>query len=209
MLEIIQWIAVGLLGGCVGWLWRDRLLHRSPAWLREVAEEDLVRQSDLDQYHHRVVQLSHTQRDLLLKKIESLDTRLAQLQKQRAGDEPSLLSSNRSQAPNKSAPEPSPNIKEPMTPAPSMEPLRMAETAPEVEEPVVEETVETEEETMSVFEPVSDQDQTSFDPTSRVLRMWNDGKRAEEIARELRMGRQEVQLLIEMSRHSTLGVTRG
>ncbi|MCA9444876.1 MAG: hypothetical protein KC964_29085, partial [Candidatus Omnitrophica bacterium] len=74
---------------------------------------------------------------------------------------------------------------------------------------VVEETVETEEETMSVFEPVSDQDQTSFDPTSRVLRMWNDGKRAEEIARELRMGRQEVQLLIEMSRHSTLGVTRG
>lgn len=48
------------------------------------------------------------------------------------------------------------------------------------------------------------------DSTERVMQMWQSGKSAEEIARELRMGRQEVQLLIEMSRHiPPVGAVKG
>jgi hypothetical protein len=47
------------------------------------------------------------------------------------------------------------------------------------------------------------------DPSSCVLSYWREGKPIDQSARELRMGRQEVQLLIEMSRHTPVAVPKG
>ena len=77
MFEILQWIFLLGLGGIVGWFWKERSHHSAaPSWMTEIEEGDWVTQADLDQYHLRVVQLSHAQRDLLLRKIEVLENRM-------------------------------------------------------------------------------------------------------------------------------------
>lgn len=183
MLEILQWLLLLGLGVCAGWFWRDRSLNRPPDWLAGIDEEDLVRQADLDQYHHRVVQLSHAQRDLLTKRIEDLEGRLREFERPAASFPSSPVKLDIGE-----------------TPAP------LLDRAPDP--PVACESTAETPAAQPTPEPVSQEAPTDpFDSTARVLRLWREGRPVDEIARDLRMGRQEVQLLIEMSRHSAV-VTR-
>ena len=165
----------------------------------ETDEEDLVRQADLDQYHHRVVQLSHAQRDLLQKKIEQLETRIREIES--AKPNPHSTPSDRG------------FLESPLTPSPSIMSSDLEHSREkQVETPVLisphSETDSTEIESSTV-EPSGSPSEMN-DSTERVMQMWQSGKSAEEIARELRMGRQEVQLLIEMSRHiPPVGAVKG
>lgn len=158
-------------------------MNHPPEWLAGIDEEDLVRQADLDQYHHRVVQLSHAQRDLLTKRIEDLEDRLREFEKP-AGPSPSLPArveiGESSSAPLDRTPHPT-DSRDSIAEEPAAQPPG---------------------------ESVSQEVPTDpFDSTARVLQLWREGRPVDEIARDLRMGRQEVQLLIEMSRHSAV-VTR-
>ncbi len=204
MLEIIQWTLLVLLGGMVGWLWKSRSVKESPDWVSGIDEDDLVMQNDLDQYHHRVVQLSHAQRDLLLKKIATLETRLKKVQS------PPMV---RGPLPSQE-----PIIEKPLDPpgkeldlggmdqgpeTPAMQPL--VKTVSEVTKTLAADLTVPLEKEIEVYSDASH----TVDPTERILQLWRDGQTAEQIARELRMGRQEVQLLIEMSRHAPLGATKG
>lgn len=190
MFEFIQSIAIVMLSGVVIWLWKSRPNFAVPGWLTETDEDDLVKQADLDQYHHRVVQLSHVQRDLLLKKIESLEGRIREFE-----------SSGKSWDPITDSPPP------PVTKSEAPRP-RATEISEKVLDPAggdseVTEAVFTEEDVFRSDSPIAG------DPSVRVLRLWREGKPSDEIAKELRMGRQEVQLLIEMSRHSPVGAPKG
>lgn len=158
-------------------------MNRPPEWLAGLDEEDMVRQADLDQYHHRVVQLSHAQRDLLTKRIENLEGRLREFERQAASFPSSPVKLDIGE-----------------TPTP------LLDRAPDPT--VVCESIAEEPAAQPPPNPVSQAGPTDpFDSTARVLHLWREGRPVDEIARDLRMGRQEVQLLIEMSRHTAV-VTR-
>lgn len=166
-------------------------MNRPPEWLAGLDEEDMVRQADLDQYHHRVVQLSHAQRDLLTKRIETIEVRLREIE------------TPASQPPARPVilpPSPSSVTDEVETPAAQENSVRVppSDVQPDMEAAVAQATSDP-----APQEAPSD----PFDSTARVLQLWREGRPVDEIARDLRMGRQEVQLLIEMSRH-TVGASR-
>lgn len=171
MFELAQWLLIMVLGGAVGWLAWDRSRRELPPWLREMDPEDFLTRADFDQYHHRVIQISHVQRDLVQAKIDELTRTIARPAP--VDDVPPLSQPSR---PADAHPYPQPVV--------AMEPAAVA-----------------------AMDPVAPASPTEQDPAARAIALFQSGLSVEQIAQELRIGRQEAQLLIRMARHkNTLAV---
>ena len=185
MIEIANASILSLLVGAVVFLLIDR--RRINASLEEKDREGIVTQAELDSYHHRVVQLYQTQRDWSRGKFEEADHRLRRLEKA-SREEPM----------------------EGIAPPPVSDPKPVDETDPAFEIPRCEILPSAEPSLPSTSTP----DQRPFEAVSetvgetesfataeeKVLKAWTSGLSIDQIAQELRMGRQEVQLLIQVSR---------
>lgn len=186
MIELLQWILIIVLASAVVYLYRDIRRRTIPDWLGEMDSEDLLTRADFDQYHHRVIQISHVQRDLVQAKIDELTRSISQ---------PTTPS---------------------MTPTPAPKggtevgPIEMKSEAPfvngrdhlerEKPMPLFAETV-TSVSAPAACEPAPSPAYEDFDPASRAMGLFRDGLNIDQIAQELRIGRQEAQLLIRMARH--------
>jgi len=199
MLELLQWLAILLLGVLVGLFFKNRQEDRLPRWLRDICEDDIVTQSDLDRYHHRVVQLAQTQRELIDARTDEILHRVEILEKAgKAPVETAPMDARLEEPPRDTAPSGLPNgegfpppevcLGVEKDPSPALETV-----APDPWEP------ESPEASPEAF----DRDKPEGDRFNRVMRAWDEGLSVDRIARDLRMGRQEVQLLIQMGRSKT------
>lgn len=188
MLQILNLITLLALSAAVLFLWYDR--RKTRAAIEEAERGDVVTQAELDSYHHRVVHLYQTQRDWCRGKFEETDYRIRSLENspergrtQSSPSNPAAVSSNEPESkPLNSFPENGPTVEPPeenFAPAPSPEPEPLGESEPS---------------------------SASFDSAEeKVWKAWESGRSIDQIAQELRMGRQEVQLLIQVSRHRPAG----
>ena len=189
MLEIANILILGLLSAAGVWLVYDRRrLRRS---IEDYNREDLVDRTELDSYHHRVVQLYQTQRDWCRGKFEESDHRLGALEDKSRVDRVELApSSNPRGEPSQrkeGIPEEDPSATEGTV---ELERISLQPTGKAIPNPPIETAPETE----------------SFSSAEeKVLEAWAAGGSIDEIAQELRMGRQEVQLLIQVSRKRPMG----
>ncbi|MBK7497247.1 MAG: hypothetical protein IPI28_18295 [Candidatus Omnitrophica bacterium] len=185
MLELVTWTSRGLLGGALGWLLRERHDSRLPCWLRDLQQEDLVSRSEFDQYHHRVIQMSQVQKDYFHSKIEEL---LQSLKSENA-PEPPLEEQMEQQAPIPLA-QPAPTERHPESKQESIPP-------PAAEEWEVEPAVEND--IRCLRSGNGDAPPGEIDPARRAIELYREGKTIDQIAQEMRIGRQEAQLLIRMA----------
>lgn len=185
MLELLQWIVIVLMGVALGVLLKERHEARLPHWLKDLQQEDLVSRSEFDQYHHRVIQMSQVQKDYFHLRIEELSQSMA------AGT-PSQL----------------PIVNEVIMPEPPREerPVSSRSVSESAQSTLpVEVAMEWETEAPGGSREISLQPATldilpdEMDPAKRAIDLFREGKTIEQIAQELRIGRQEAQLLIRMA----------
>ena len=206
MLELLQWILLIFLGIGIGWLLWRRREERLPEWIHEFSREEFVTRSELDRYHHRVIQLCQTNRDLIHTRFEEISQRLGASGSCREDvSSRSVEQHHTEEVPFETIPQKeiadalfmgtaSSEIPSPEAKTPPPEPVPPQECA-------IEEVPLPEDNPSPTGDPVVRGDVGS-NPASDVIRSWQEGMSVDQIARELRMGRQEVQLLIQMSRRS-------
>jgi hypothetical protein len=196
MLEFLQWVFLFALGGAVGWLVRERQTASIPEWLLDLREEDLVTHADLDRYHLRVVQLSQTQKDLIQTRTAEAFARLERIENQRGGSGAKVPPCN-TPLPEGGLFESPPNV------APVIESFQNP-LFPEADDEDREEEPQTCAPTVEETSPTKSVEETvpleSLPPLEQVVRLSGEGRSVEEIAQNLRMGRQEVQLLLQMAK---------
>lgn len=185
MLELLQWIVIVLMGVALGVLLKERHEARLPHWLKDLQQEDLVSRSEFDQYHHRVIQMSQVQKDYFHLRIEELSQSMA------AG-----------------TPSQPPIVNEEIMPEPPREerPVSSRSVSESAQGTLpVEVAMEWETESPGGSREISLQPATldilpdEMDPAKRAIDLFREGKTIEQIAQELRIGRQEAQLLIRMA----------
>lgn len=178
MLDFLHWtltLALALAAGC---LWRELRARRPPEWLLDLDQEDLVTRAELEQFHLRVVQLSRTQRDLLQAKLEETFRMTPRDPEQESAHCPSEPPVPLPQTPGSHQDPPSQtSVSAPILPSVGLAPDPSPATCFEVEESM----------------------EALGDPTTRALSLFREGKTIDQIAQELRIGRQEAQLLIRMA----------
>lgn len=188
MLQILNVIVLLALIGAVLYLLYDR--RKTRAAFEELGRGEMVTQAELDSYHHRVVHLYQTQRDWCRGRFEETEHRIRSLE-------------NWSKA-------------EPAKPPPSVpDPKPSAETEAPIQTSPIENlsTAETLAPPLSPPKPVNPPpmieaapEPDSFDAAEeKVWKAWESGRSIDQIAQDLRMGRQEVQLLIQVSRRRPAG----
>jgi hypothetical protein len=185
MLELIQWLVLSVLAGAVGWMFRQNRMNRPPAWLRDLDSEEMVTQRDLDQYHLRVIQMSQAQRELMQAKFEEIERSRPISPVAHLAPEPLHSAPVESIPPAETAPIPTGGF-------PPAQPCLQAE----------DEGLSSEHEEMASATPpapVID----GGDPSGRAIALFREGKSIDQIAQELRIGRQEAQLLIRMAHHKS------
>jgi len=180
-LELIQWILVLALGGVVAFLWKDRRENRVPPWLRDMQQDDWVTRAQLDQYHLHVIQMSQAQRELINARFDELSKHSLE-----PGDAQST-----SVIPPAFTDE---TVTQEITPAIA------APSAPAVEPPAAQPSSPLGAGGCQPF-PVSENEPLGLDAPSRAISLFHEGKSIDQIAQELRIGRQEAQLLIRMAQH--------
>jgi hypothetical protein len=199
-MELIQWLIILCLAGWIAWLHRGRQEIKSLSWLKDLQSDDLVTRSDLDQYHLRVIQMSQAQRDHLNTRLDEI-TRIQD-----------LTGSN--------ARIPPPNLSESLNfPYPSLPVVEVNEDPPYVG---IEtgagsyESLSANKVTAATLGGLTEEikgvgsgescHQTPIvtpllDTPSRTISLFQAGKSIDQIAQEMRIGRQEVQLLIRMAQN--------
>lgn len=235
-MESLQWIVLLAMGGLLGYFWRRRREERVPAWLLRLHEEELVTRDMLDRYHHRVLQISQLQKDLIHSKSEELQKNIDALsrQLQTVATSPAYHPVTNTQP----EPNPSPPAQERLEHV-AVEPPQFQETfVPDLTPPEVFAPSKPSAHSKVVAPPIppSNYGQTSMakglqallesgeeaaapvpvdapgctpDLPGQAWQLWLDGCDQDQIAQKLRIGRQEVQLLIRMfkQRPATAGLT--
>ena len=205
LFELLQWLILIVLGVAIGALSRRRGGDRLPEWLRDASQDEFVTQSELDRYHHRVLHLFQTQRELVEAKIDGLAKPRKGLGTAARGD---ATRGSEPESTRQQTPEPVPDEESrasdsekgaPPAEIPSAEEMDAAHQEPSPAWGRVLQDEPTKEVSFQARPPCPPQVESPSSAT-RVLSMWTEGRSIDEIARELRMGRQEVQLLVEMSR---------
>lgn len=164
----------------MAFLWKERRENRVPPWIRDYQQDDWITRDEFDQYHLHVIQMSQAQRELL-------NTRLDEISKQMENHEDTRVV----------LPVPTDLINELVPPQPEVEPAvqdleKVNQTKPE-EPPPMDESGQTSLEVG--HEPLG------VDAPSRAISLFREGRTIDQIAQELRIGRQEAQLLIRMAQH--------
>ncbi len=180
MLDFLHWILTLVLAVVAGLLWRELRAKRLPQWLLELDQEDLVTREELDHFHLRVVQLSRTQRDLLQAQLEET----FRARSNETGEAEFSVSEGGLDALGSA----------PIIPAQAAAEAVLSAPLPSPSEPSPG----------SVPDTISDPEGepawgSASDPTTRALNLFRAGRTIEQIAQELRIGRQEAQLLIRMA----------
>jgi hypothetical protein len=183
MVDVLQWLMIALLTGLVGWLLYDRYYHRIPDWLQELDRDDILSRSELDQYHLYVIQTAQTQREMI-------ESRLAQYQQKsmRMDESPLPVIEREESIPISDGA--SETIPFPLSP-----PENFSNPTPLPD-------------LLVVNLPDLGVDPLSLDPANRALLLWNEGRNYDQIAQELRIGRQEAQLLIRMAQRRPATLVR-
>ncbi len=165
-----------VLGAAVAYLWKERRENRVPPWILDLQQDDWVTRAELDQYHLRVIQMSQAQRELI-------NTRFNELSKPLAAEAPP-------EVPPAFVEEVVQQQREPTPPAPEVviEEENLPAHSPGVEVDQLQ-------------SPIAESEPIGQDAPSRALFLFREGKTIDQIAQELRIGKQEAQLLIRMAQH--------
>ena len=161
-------------------LWKERRENRVPPWIRDFQQDDWITRDEFDQYHLHVIQMSQAQRELL-------NTRLDEISKQTESHVetreafPILADTLKEVVPSQPEVEPA-----------AQDPEKVNQTKPG-EPPPKEETGQT--------SPEGGNEPLGMDAPSRAISLFREGRTIDQIAQELRIGRQEAQLLIRMAQH--------
>ena len=228
MVDFIQWLLLIVLSLTVGWLFSRRRGRELPSWIEDLHEEDIVTREELDRYHHHVIQMSHAQRDLFSARLEEFARRESlpqeQLQPERSEAEyppspfdekpvepPPIESTQVDSITDEQAltlPE-EPRIDVPenvVAVGPSWVP-KIENSEPDIDvskqavavRPSWVPRIETSEPEIQVETSAPPLTNKSTGPGSRAVELWNEGWPIDRIATELRIGRQEADLLVRMA----------
>lgn len=171
-----------VLGVAVAFLWKERHDNRIPPWILDLQQDDWVTRAELDQYHLRVIQMSQAQRELI-------NTRFNELSK------PSGHPLHTMDTPLDSTAA----VEVAVPPPPEPEPVPATLTASITEDVLPEASSPVEDNPPP--SPAMDSEPLGQDAPSRAISLFREGKTIDQIAQELRIGKQEAQLLIRMAQH--------
>lgn len=164
----------------MAFLWKERRENRIPPWVRDFQQDDWITRAEFDQYHLHVIQMSQAQRELLNSRLDEISKKTNHHEDSQGVLQVCADSMGESVAVQSGV------------------------------DPTAQAISEADPAMTPVISPAEGSDGSHSEPgeeilgadaPSRAISLFREGKTIDQIAQELRIGRQEAQLLIRMAQH--------